>query len=246
MQSRPPLLFLGAVVPILFALSGCDGTRSYTVQIDAIAAPTETGQPAPSGQSYHIRTHNPRLDEDSLRYREVTDYVRTALSGRGMYEAPSPEQADVVIDIDYGIDAPRIKYELMSNPVVVEVAGNVREEIIPIRDNNGNVMGYRTIVLQEPARHEFMGMDESIRPVVIYEKFLKLSARANQPTTEGRAPPEVWSVNVSTEDSSQELRRYMPVLASATADYIGANTKAEKPVRISEGSDGVAFVKQGM
>ena len=226
-------------------LAGCISSQTYTVQVDSIAA-TGDNQPAPSGQSYHIRTRNPRLNEDSLRYKEVADYVRTALSGRGMYEAPSPDKADVVIDIDYGMESPRIKFETLSNPVVVHVAGTVREELVAIRDTSGNIVGYRSITLQEPDRNEFMGMKETIQPVLIYEKYLRLSARTNQETAEGRPAAEVWSVNVSTEDGSQELRKYLPVLASASADYIGVNTKEERPVKINEGDEGVAFVKQGL
>ncbi|MNC94403.1 hypothetical protein D3C83_112470 [compost metagenome] len=83
-------------------------------------------------------------------------------------------------------------------------------------------------------------------PVIVYEKFLKVSARENKEATEGRAPAEVWSVNVSAEDKSQELRKYIPILASATADYIGTNTKESKPITISENDEVVKFVKKGM
>ncbi len=248
MSARPPrslalpvMLLAGALL-----LAACSGTKTYTVQVDAIATPVEVGMPAASAQSYHIRTRNPQLDESSLRYKEVADYVRTALSGKGLYEAPSPEKADIVIDIDYGMDAPRIKFETISNPVVVEIAGAVREESVPIRDAGGNVIGQRTITIQEPSRNEFVGMNETIRPVIIYEKYLKLSARTNREAEEGRPAPEVWSVNVSAEDNSQELRKYMPILASATADYIGSNTKESKPVRINENDEVVTFIKQGM
>ncbi|MFZ5496454.1 MAG: hypothetical protein ACOZE5_14110 [Verrucomicrobiota bacterium] len=245
-QPRPRFIvaaILGATVALL---SGCNTTKTYTVQVDAISSPPETGRPAPAAQSYHIRTHNPKLDESSLRYKEVADYVRTALSGKGMYEAPSPDKADVVIDIDYGMDAPRIKFETISSPIMVVVPGEVREELVPVRDRTGNIIGYRTILIREPARHEFMGMQESIQPVIVYEKYLKLSARPNQEAVEGRPAPEVWSVNVSAEDNSQELRKYMPILVSATADYIGTNTKESKPVKINEEDEVVSFIKKGM
>jgi hypothetical protein len=229
-----------------FCLTGCDGTKTYTVQVDAISKPVEVGQPAPPAQSYHIRTSNPKLDESSLRYKEVADYVRTALSGKGMYEAPHPEKADVIIDVDYGMDAPRVKFETISQPVMAIVPGEVREQLIPVRDQNGNIIGYRSVLIREPARQEFVGMQESVQPVIVYEKYLKLSARSNQEASEGRLPSEVWSVNVSAEDNSQELRKYMPILASATADYIGTNTKESKPIKISENDEVVTFIKKGM
>jgi hypothetical protein len=235
-----------ALATLTIAFTGCNSSSTYTVQVDAIATPPEVGKPAPAAQSYHIRTHNPRLDESSLRYKEVTDYVRTALSGKGMYEAPSPELADVVIDIDYGMDAPRVKFETVSNPIMVMVPGAIHTQEVPIRDREGKIIGYRTVTLREPSRQEFAGMQESVQPVVVYEKFLKLSARTNKEADEGRAPPEVWSVNVSAEDKSQELRKYMPILASATADYIGTNTKESKPIKINEGDEVVTFIKKGM
>lgn len=248
MNRRPPgiplhrALALGVVA---LGLAGCEPARTYTVQVDAITAPNSTGAASPAGQSYHIRQGSSQLAEDSLRYQEVAGYVRTALSGRGLYEAPSAEKADMIIEIQYGMDAPRIKYLTLSHPVTVEVAGMVREELEPIRDNSGNVTGYRTITIKEADRREYLGMQETVKPVIIYEKYLRLSARANQAAAEGRAPPEVWSVSVSTEDESQELRRYLPALAAVMADHVGLNTRQEKIVRIDESSEGVRFVQQG-
>lgn len=240
MDRLPRALALSGVL----MLPGCTATRSYNVQVDAIAAPA-TRELAAASQSYHIRTGSVSSDEDSLRQREVADHVRTALSGRGLYEAPSADRADLIIDIQYGVEAPRIKFLTVSQPVNVDVQGIVREELEPIRDSSGNVTGYRTITIQEADRREFLGMQETVDPVIIYEKYLRVSARANQVAAEGRPPPEVWSVNVSTEDESQDLRRYLPALASVTADHAGFNTREEKVVRVDDDGEGVRFVRRG-
>lgn len=237
---------LGAAVAVF---PGCNSTKTYTVQVDAIAAPTQIGQPAPAAQSYHIRTQNPQLDESSLRYKEVADYVRTALSGKGMYEAPTPDRADVIIEVDYGMDAPRIKFETVSNPIIVQQPGRfvTEKRLVTVRRADGTLFTYEVNDrIYIPGSTEFLGMQETVQPVVVYEKFLKLSARTNQEADEGRPPPEVWSVNISAEDNSQELRKYMPILAAATADYIGTNTKESKPVKINEGDEVVTFIKKGM
>lgn len=239
-----------SVVPLLglLACAGCTETKTYTVQVDAIAQPAETGREAPP-QSYHILARNPRLNEDSLRYKEVTDYVRTALSGRGLYESPTPEQADVIIDVDYGMESPRIKFERMTQPIMVQRPGRYVTESKPVtrRLPDGTTQVVEVDVkIFVPGTVELRGMQEVVQPVLVYEKYLKVSARENRESSEGRAAPEVWSVNVVAEDDSQELRRYMPVLASATADYIGQNTKAEKTITINEGDERVAFVKKGL
>ena len=241
---------MGAVLAVSFAFfSGCS-TTTYTVQVDAISQPTELGaETAAAPQSYHIRSKNLKLDESSLRYKEVSDYVKTALSGKGMYEAPKPENADVVIDIDYGMDAPRVKFETISTPIILQTGGSyeTREEQRSVRKPDGSIeIIWVTVQVYVPGRTEFVGVREEVTPVIVYEKFLKVSARSNKETVEGRAPPEVWSVNVSAEDKSQELRKYIPILASATADYIGTNTKESRPVKIDENDEVVKFIKKGM
>jgi hypothetical protein len=179
----------------------------------------------------------------------VTDYVKTALSGKGMYEAPRPENADVVIDIDYGMDAPRVKFETMSTPIVMQTGGSYetkREERLVRKPDGTTEVIYVDVQVFVPGRTEFIGVREEVTPVIVYEKYLKVSARENKEVSEGRAPAEVWSVNVSAEDKSQELRKYIPILASATADYIGTNTKESKPVTIDEKDEVVKFIKKGM
>ena len=240
---------LATALAILGLFTGCT-TSTYTVQVDAISQPKgKTAEATPPAQSYYIHSKNPRLDESSLRYKEVSDYVKTALSGKGMYEAPKPEAADVVIDIDYGMDAPRVKFETVSTPVMmntqdrVEVRQVTHLERLPDGSFRAVTEDVRVVV---PGTPEFVGMRDEVIPLIVYEKYLKVSARENKENSEGKAPAEVWSVNVSAEDKSQELRKYIPILASATADYIGTNTKESKEVKIDEKDDVVKFVKKGM
>jgi hypothetical protein len=240
---------VAAALAALGLFTGCN-TSTYTVQVDAISQPKEKmAEATPPAHSYFIHSKNPRLDESSLRYKEVSDYVKTALSGKGMYEAPKQESADVVIDIDYGMDAPRVKFETVSTPVMMNTQDRV--EIRQISHLERQPDGtYRTVTedvrVVVPGTPEFAGMREEVIPLIVYEKYLKVSARENRENSEGKAPAEVWSVNVSAEDKSQELRKYIPILASATADYIGTNTKESKSVTIDEKDDVVKFIKKGM
>lgn len=232
----------------LFLLAGCN-TTTYVLQVDAISQTAQTAQatpPAKAPQSYRVRARNPNMPEENLRYREVSDYVKTALSGKGMYEAPSIETADVIIEIDYGMESPRMKYEAVTKPIMQMQEGIPQREIVPVGSNADGSTKYKVIRVPGLQSMKIVGWKEEIEPIIVYEKFLKVSARENREATEGRPPPEVWSVNVSAEDQSNELRKYMPILASATADYIGTNTKQEKAVDVSENDEAVKFIKKGM
>ena len=223
----------------VFLAAGC-ATSTYEVKVDAISKPV-----AAEAQSYKIKSKNPALGEENLRYREAAEFVKTALSGKGLYEAPVAEKADMIVELDYGMESPRTKVERVSVPVYAQMGGGVRYDSVPVTDTKGNV-SRRTVAVYEPPRTELVGYDDVPRNVTIYEKYLRVTARENKPASEGRPPSEIWSVHVSTEDESKDLRRYLPLMASATADFIGKDSSSEKVVKIRENGPGVMFIKKGM
>lgn len=220
------------------ALAGCNSASTYQVKVDAISKPV----PAPT-QSYALKSKDPRLGEENLRYKEAADFVRTALSGKGLYEAPNAESADMIVELDYGMEAPRSKVERVSTPVYAAVGGGVRYDSVPVTDARGNV-SYRTVAVYDPPRSELIGYDEVPRHVTIYEKYLKITARENKPAAEGRPPAELWSIHASAEDESKDLRKYLPIMASATVDYIGQDSSNQQVVRVRADGPGVDFIRK--
>jgi hypothetical protein len=228
----------------LVSCAGCK-TTTYVLQVDAISPRGEVVKQTDGPRSFKVRSSNPRVEEDSLRYHEVAQYIKTALSGKGLYEAATAESADLIIDIDYGMETPRMKYETVDTPIMGLQAGPPQLRNILVKTANGTVV-YKQVGLPSTPVRRVVGWKEETEPVIVYEKYLKVSARENREAVEGKPPPEVWSVNVSAEDQSNELRRYMPILASATVDYIGTNTRQEKAVTVHEEDETVKFIKKGM
>ena len=235
-----PLIRWGFVAAVMFAAGGCASSNTYKVKVDAITKPVPAG-----AQSYKLKSKDPRLGEENLRYREAADFVRTALSGKGLYEAPSEDRADMIVELDYGMDAPRSKVERVSSPVYAQVGGNVRYDTVPVVDSRGNT-SFRTVTVYEPPRNELVGYDEVPRLVTIYEKYLKITARENKSASEGRPPAELWSIHASAEDESKDLRKYLPIMASATVDYIGQDSSNQKIVKVRADGPGVGFIRKGM
>jgi len=228
--------FWGALALVL---GGCAGP-AHQVKVDAIAKPVRA-----EAQSYILKSADPRLGEENLRHREAADFVRTALSGKGLYEAPAADRADMVIELDYGMEAPRSKIERVSVPVYAQVGGGVRYDSVPVTDSRGNT-SYRTVAVYQPPRSEVVGYDEVPRMVTVYEKYLKITARENKPASEGRPPAELWSIHASTEDESKDLRKYLPIIASATVDFIGQDTSNQKTVRVKADGADVQFIRRRM
>ncbi len=228
----------GAAAAVLLA-AGC--ANSTTVKIDSLAKPK-----AEESISYKILNKNPAVDDDSLRYKEAAGYVRTALSGKGLYEAPDNQNADLVVSIDYGVGPPQSRREVVSEPVYVTLPGQMRVERVQVgTDRNGNPV-YQTITVQDAPRTEFAGYREYFVTVTVYEKFLRLNATENKPAAEGRPPSEIWTVDITSEGESRDIRKALPILAAASIDYVGKDSLGQKTIRIKDTDKDVAFIKKGM
>ncbi len=229
---------MGIAAAVLLA-AGC--ANSTTVKIDSLAKPK-----AEESISYKILNKNPAVDDDSLRYKEAAGYVRTALSGKGLYEAPDAQNADLVVSIDYGVGPPQSRREVVSEPVYVTLPGQMRTERVQVgTDRNGNPV-YQTVTVQDPPRTEFAGYREYFVTVTVYEKFLRLNATENKPAAEGRPPSEIWTVDITSEGESRDIRKALPILAAASIDYVGKDSLGQKTIRIKDTDKDVAFIKKGM
>lgn len=222
-----------------FLISGC--TTTHEIKVDALAKPK-----AEEAVSYRIRNKNPEMAEDSLRYKEAAGLVRTALSGKGMYEAHSAEAAELVVDLDYGIGPPQRRTETVSEPVYRTVPGRIVTERVQVGTDAQGRPIYQTMTYQEPPTTEFDGYREYMVTTIVYEKYLKMAARENKPSAEGRPANEVWTIDVVSEGQSRDLRKNLPLLVGASVEYIGKDTHGEKVVRLKETNSDVAFVKKGM
>ena len=172
--------------------------------------------------------------------------VRTALSGKGLYEAPDGAPADLMVDVDYGVGPPQTRHETIQEPVYITLPGEIRVERVQVgTDRNGRPI-FQTITVQDPPRTELAGYRDVVITSVVYEKHLRLSAKDNKPATEGRPPAEIWTIDVTSEGESHDLRKTLPVLAAASIDYIGKDSHGEKIIHIKDTDRDVAFVKKGM
>ncbi len=223
----------------VLALAGCATT--HEVKVDSLAKPK-----AEAAVSYEIKNRNPLVADDSLRYKEAAGMVKTALSGKGLYEAPPGVKPDMVVDLDYGVGPPQMRKETVSEPVYITVPGQIRVERVQVGTDSQGRPIYQTVTVQDPPTTEFAGFREYVVTVVVYEKYLKLSARENKEAAEGRPPDEIWTIDVTSEGESRDIRKNLPVLVAASIDYIGTDTHGQKTIKLKDSSSDIAFVKKGM
>jgi len=230
------------LVPFLLVASGLIlGGCATSVTVDSLAKPG-----AEQSISYKIVNKNPLVTEDSLRYKEAAGYVKTALSGKGLYEAPENIKPDIVVNLDYGVGPPEMRRETVSEPVYIEIPGERRVERVQTGTGPNNQPIYSTVVIQDPPITHLAGYRDYLVTTIVYEKYLKMSALSTEPVAEGRPPSEVWIVDVTSEGESRDIRKNLPVLVAASIEYIGKDSKGQKTIKIKDSDRDVVFVKKGM
>ncbi len=228
-----------ALVPVMLVLTaGCSST--YSFKVDAISNPESTGH-----QSYKIVSSDANVSTEDLQFKELSEYVKTALSGRGLYEAPDVESADMVIDVSYGIGQPQVDFKSYSTPIIAEVGGDHRRVTRLVLGADGKTRMVTTTIYVPP-RREMIGMDERMVPVTTYEKFLRLTARDTEEEDASEGSVQVWSIYVKSKDESDDLRKYLPLMAAAAIPYVGENTESQQEIKVKASDADVSFVKAGM
>jgi hypothetical protein len=228
----------GAAILAALCWAGC--ASSYTVKVDAMRAPVPAEKKI---SSYQIRPANAALEPQGLRYREAVQQVKTALSASGLFEAPTSATADMIVEIDYGMEPPRMKLEEVDLQKIDGVAAAASAQAAPVRNSDGS---YRADMPDGRTACDGGETEPELRPVVVCEKYMSVTGRENHAAADGRPAPELWRVHVSIEDESRDLRDYLPVLLSVAMDEIGKDTGGGQTVTLSEQDEAIRFIKRGM
>ncbi len=234
-----PFYLFGAVLALL--LYGCNTT--YEMEVDAIKNPN-----IQDADSYVIVPRDPEQDVNDLRYMETVAYIKTALSGKGMYEAINALEADMVIEVDYGMEPPRREMKVVEEPVFATIQEPDSYQTVSQRDpKTGRVITYTVRVPGRRSR-ELIGYQERLVAVIINEKYMELTAKENMLDAVSSDIPaqEIWSVRVRNYDENDDLREYLPIMAASVADYVGEDTETNHKVRLKDNDEVVDFIKRGI
>lgn len=223
MFRAPAIATLAATV----LLGGC-ASANYDVAVESVSVPPKSGK---KPVSYWIVSRDSSTDVAGLRYQEAVTYVKTALSAKGLYEAPRADKADMVIEIDYGATPKR---RLFDRP---------ERAATPQRKNQQGEAG-----AAKPPPPGGAGSDRAPLSIdmAVYQKHLVIEAHTTGSKITNEPPEMLWRVSVTNVDESKDLRKYVPVMAAAAMDNIDQSTNGEKKVTVDSQGKPIGFIKKGM
>jgi hypothetical protein len=183
---------------------------SLPVRVNATAQ-----APLQKGAAFHVVSAQGAGTEATLLYAEAARTVKAALEARGLYEALGKANPSVVVEIDYGMAAPRASER---NPVDPKAAS--------VRDRSRN---------DDPNRRS-----AERGPLV---KHLVLTAREGK-GADGSPPRVLWRVELTATDESNDIRKYLPMLAAAGIDQMGVDSGGQVTVDVDEKDKTIGLLKK--
>lgn len=211
----------GGLLLLVGSLEGAEEARRWPRGALAVRVNSTASAPALKGTSFHV--HSSELaNESTLLYSETAGLVKAALRMRGLYDAPRPDHADIRVEIEYTMQQPRAQ----ERP---------EGEALPNADADPRQRGNR------PSETELARMRSDIR--VPLEKQLVLTAREGKPKDD-LPPRTLWRVELSMTDTSNDFRKYLPMLAAAAINHIGQDSYGALTVPIHEDDKTVALLKK--
>lgn len=229
----PPIV-AGAIVTLL---SGCAGAKFV---VDA-----GRDRPAePRHQVYHIVPGNAALHPDDPVFMMVADYVRAALSSKGLVEAGPGSSSGMVVEISFQAEPPRVETWTQTEDITVVVAKEIVTKTKKVRQPDGSKVK-QTVTKVVPAHTEKAGERTRTNTVTLYPKYLRVTARGASDTALPGPMHRLWFVDVTNEDQTDQFESYLVLMVAAAMDHLGETLDRPRTISISIRNRRTQFILRG-
>jgi hypothetical protein len=178
------------------------------------------------GKKYFLTNVNNEVPSDDLYFKEFRRYFDYALQQKGYTKADSRDQADLEIQLHYGISDGRTGVQTYSWPIYETFGGESMTITEKVTDSGGQSRTVRRTIYV-PATVRQVGNSYETRSYTIYNRYVNLAALP----IDGDKKP-VWNINVHSVGESSDLRAIMPYLAAAALPYLGENSGQEQQLEL--------------
>ncbi|MFX0198756.1 MAG: hypothetical protein ACFFCW_21750 [Candidatus Hodarchaeota archaeon] len=225
------------LICIAVLLGGC--SPKITVRIDSI-----TDQVEPMREKkYVLYSAVKGISVDDLYFREHSGYFREILKQQGYREVQDRENADVAIYFDYGISGGKVIHHTYTRPVYATVGGETIDVTERHIDASGKTTSKTTRSVFIPPREYVVGITTERESYTVYTTHALLEAKAIKPEDQTQDGRTLWKTIITTTSQLDDLRRLMPMLAIASAPYLGTNTRGVQTVDLGENDPRVLEMK---
>ena len=248
-MNRPILrncIFAGLV----FSISAC-GTL-YELDVSA-----HKNNASPPGNTYIILSNDQDFPLESPQFDRYASQLERAMIEHGYQRVPEDrlDAATIALYVSADISDPRKTYHSVSRAMYetphIEGASAAARNTSPNSGGQGAQTAGQPTVLDRPQVEQLSGFQKNSFATTVFTKHMNLVAVDLQKylgdiKLHGRSnavPEELWSVDVETTGSVNDLQEVVPVMIAAAEPYLGEATESQVRVSLSEGDRRVRRIR---
>lgn len=229
-------LFCTAIV-----LTGC-ASMGYVANPFVVEVDTYGNDNHLSSKRYVIVAGDADMNEEHLQYIEFVGYVKKVLNDKGYEEVSDRNSADVVVFFRYGISNPQVQQKTRAVPIWGET-GVVSTTTTSETTQTSPGTTTTTSETKVTPNYGIVGYSQRTSTETTYFRYLILDAYERNVYAGTEKMKMVWSVELTSEGSSSDLRRAIPCMLVAGADYVGRSSETRQSFRIAESDPRIKRLK---
>lgn len=214
------------IAMVVLAASGCAST--YQIRVDSIAEAAQA-----QGTRYVLVSGMNDVTESDLYFKEFAAYFRPILAAKGYTEVESRADAQLEIALSYGSSSGRAEYYTYTRPIY-HVTGGDQIRYREIRTDASGQKVETTGTFYVPIRTEVIGYTSELNSQTVYTNYAILDATTATTETDTVKKKPVWKTTIRLTDPSNDLRRLLPFMATASAPYVATNTGVAIKIEMSK------------
>ncbi len=239
-------------VSLVLGLSGC-GTL---YELDVSAHKQNESIP---GNTYVILSNDQDIPLESPEFDQCARQLQRAMDEHGYQRVDSDRLSDAAIAlyVSTGISDPKKTYHTVSRAVYETPysEGTAAAARNSGRNSGGGQSGQspgQPTILDRPPDEAVVGYEKNAFATTVFTKHMSVVAvdlkkYLSDIQVRGRdnaVPHELWSVDVETTGSVDDLFQTVPVMIAAAEPYLGDSTEEQVRVSLSEGDKRVRRIKE--
>lgn len=195
--------------------------------------------PTATGTTYYLATEK-GLQSDQFQLREFSNHVERALSSKGLVRVASPDQAQTVVFLGFGIGDPKQRVASYSLPTFGQTGVSSSSTFGTVSS-----MGTVSATTSYTPTYGITGSSSHSYSYDTYDRWLRLTAVDGTQLRTSGTLHDLWKTEVKSTGTSGDLRVILPLMAFAASKYIGTDTGKAVRVKTKEkAKDYLQFLQQ--
>ncbi len=228
--------FVFFVLLVIVGLTAC-GSQSVKVAVDSIV-----GEKDIPNKHYIWLSGMRKTSGNDLHFREFSRYFHSILQDHG-YQQGTQRDAAIAIYFSYGVSPGRTTQYTTTTPIYEWEGGDTIVYTETKKDQKGKTTSTVTSTVTTPSRQRLVGMSVGTSRYTVFSRFVTLEAKRYQ-AGKPKDMQTLWKTSITSIGPSNDLRALMPILASASAPYVGVDSGEAKVVKMKKNDARVVEFKR--